>query len=438
MLDPSLAYAQERHAGESRYGSVGTLNKETSTSRVVLAPIWTAGAGALRFTWHFGSVTNLEEFGGFFLSFGRIAVDTVQADGTAGPRLDLHGDGTVNLTDLSATVSSPVSIETVRLVIRRLAPGPTVTAKVELEDAHTNKGALRFLFTPSSDQPVTVDLPVSYFAGSLDPTAVKQLAVVIERKHYGAGITNAPDGGFDLLQVALVDQDGPGLDAAALAALPATNFVRELARRDFETLWRLADVTTGACLDRTLFRDLIHWGATGWLLAALPGAVQENWITEAQAEARALKILRFADNDALWGDAPAGKLGNSRGQRYRFGGIDPAGLDGPLTGTRKLDRGDVNAVEASTIDTALFQCGAAACAGAFSNATANQVEIRTRVASLLRRTRWDELVDPDTGQFFMAWKPQRDATPPSYFTTPAPFGGCWASRDTNAQPRPDH
>lgn len=432
VLDPALAYAHERHAGESRFGSVGTLNAEPNSSQVVLAPVWQSSTGALRFTWHFGSTVNLEEFAGFFLTFGRIAVDTVQTDGTPGARLDLHGDGTVNLNHLSTNAPAPVSIEAVRLVIRRLGSGSNVTAKVELQDAHANKSAVRFIFVPTNPQPVTVTIPLSLFSGGFDRTALKQLAVVIERNHYGDNVHNALDGGFDLLQVALVDQDGPSLDAGALAALPPTNFVRELARRDFETLWRLGDAKTGACLDRTLFRDLIHWGATGWLLAGLPGAVAENWVTLAEAEDRALKILRFADNDALWGDDPTGKLGNSRGQMYRFGGIDPYALDGPLTGTRKLDLGDINAVEASTIDTALFQCGAAACAGAFTNATANQIEIRTRVTSLLRRTRWNELVDPATGQFRMAWKPQRDDTPPGYFTAPAPFGGYWASRDTNA------
>jgi hypothetical protein len=428
VLDPSLAYAHERHAGESRFGSVGTLNLDTNASQVVLAPVWQASTGALRFTWHFGSA-NVEEFGGFFLTFGRIAVDTVQIDGTAGPRLDLHSDGTVNLNDLSATAPAPVTVEAIRLVLRPFGPGPEVTAKVELEDAHASKAFQRFRFTPPSNQPLTVNLWLTNFTGLLDRAAVKQLAVVIERNHYGDGVHNDTNGGFDVLQVALADNDGPGLDAAALAALPATNFVRELARRDFETLWRLADAQTGACLDRTLFRDLLHWGATGWLLAALPGAVQEGWITLAEAEERALRIFRFADNNALWGDMPTGKLGNSRGQMYRFGGLDPTGLTGPLTGTRKLDLGNINAVEASTIDTALFQCGAAACAGAFTNTTANQVEIRTRVGSLLARTRWNELVDSVTGQFYMAWKPQRDDTPPGYFTAPAPFGGYWASRD---------
>ena len=429
VLDPSLAYAHERHVGESRFGSVGTLNAEPGTSQVVLTPVWQSSSGALRFTWHFGSIANLGEFGGFFLTFGRSAVDTVQTNGSAGARLDLHGDGTVNLDRLST--NTPVSIETIRLVIRPFGAGPQMTAKVELEDSLARKGAVRFTLTPTTNLPVTVDLPTSLFVG-FDRTALKQLAVVIERNHYGDNVHNATGGGFDVLQVALVDQDGPRLDAPALAALPPTNFVRELARRDFETLWRLSDAKSGACLDRTLFRDLLHWGATGWLLAGLPGAVGEGWIPLAEAEGRVLKILRFADNAALWGDAPAGKLGNSRGQMYRFGGIDPTALDGPLTGTRKLDLGNINAVEASTIDTALFQCGAAACAGAFTNTTANQVEIRTRVSSLLRRTRWNELVDPASGQFYMAWKPQRDDTPPGYFTAPAPFGGYWASGDTNA------
>ncbi len=140
-----------------------------------------------------------------------------------------------------------------------------------------------------------------------------------------------------------------------------------------------------------------------------------------------MKILRFLDNDAVWGDSPAGKVGNSRGLMYRFGGIDAAGLLGPLTGTRRIDLHKVNAVEASTIDTALFLMGATTCASGFPGANANQAEIRVRVDSLLRRTHWDELVEPTTRQLYMAWKPEMDVA--GGYCTPAAFGGYWASRD---------
>jgi hypothetical protein len=180
--------------------------------------------------------------------------------------------------------------------------------------------------------------------------------------------------------------------------------IAELERREFETLLRLIDAVTGASLDRTLFRDLIHRGATGWLLAALPAAVQQGWITIDNARERALRVLRFLNNDALWGDEPVGKVGNSQGLVYRFGGPDRTGLKGPLTGTRKLDVGDCNAVEASLIDTALLHWGAATLAAGFSSADLRDREIGERVSRLLNRIRWDELVNPKTGQLQLAWK----------------------------------
>ena len=96
-----------------------------------------------------------------------------------------------------------------------------------------------------------------------------------------------------------------------------------------------------------------------------------------------------------------------------------------MTGTRKIDVGNVNAVEASVIDTALFQFGAAT----FASGYAADQEIQDRVRSLLNRTLWDELVDEATGQLQLAWKPELDAAPPPLFTTPAPFGGFWATRE---------
>jgi hypothetical protein len=60
--------------------------------------------------------------------------------------------------------------------------------------------------------------------------------------------------------------------------------VAELARGDSEALMRLRDAKTGFTLDRTLFRDLAHVGATGWLLASLPAAVDQGWLSEPEAQ----------------------------------------------------------------------------------------------------------------------------------------------------------
>ena len=161
--------------------------------------------------------------------------------------------------------------------------------------------------------------------------------------------------------------------------------------------------------------------------------MQQSWLGADAARTRALTILKFVDNPALFGNDPVGKLGNSVGMMYRFGGIDPQGPAGSLTGTRKLDLNNCNSVEASVIDTALFQFGAATCAAGFNSQSAQDQEINQRVRNILNRTRWNELVDAQTGQLQLGWKPVKDTRKGSYFATPASFDGFWASHDEQGQ-----
>ena len=434
VLDPRYSYAHQRHGGECRVGGVGVAYPTNAGCNVsaTVSPVWVNDLGAerglLRFQYAFMGSSS-EEFAGVFFTFGRMGVETVTTNGTPGPDLDLHADGTFNFDRLELTGGTTSSIERIRVELRQIPPYTNLLIRAEVEDSSRAKGYLRFPFTSSNSQPMVANLPLSSFIGSFDRSAVKVLSLVVEENHWVDGVHNPKTGGFDLLKVVLVDDQGDGDDAASIVALDSRGFVMQMAWRDFETLWRLQDATTGACLDRTLFRDLLHWGATGWLLASLPFAVGQGWVTSAEAEARALKIIRFIDNDALWGDGPSGNVGNSRGMMYRFGGIDPSGLAGSLTGTRKLDLGSVNAVEASTIDTALFMMGLATCASGFDEATSCQTEIRNRATSILRRVHWNELVDPESHQFYMAWKPEED--PAGGYCTPATFGGYWASRETS-------
>lgn len=430
LLDAKYSYAAPRHAGETRHGSLGSICKYPNATSVILQPAWDAASGTargvLQFRWRFGA-PDPEEFVGFTISSGRLGIDTVLPDGTAGPQIDLHSDSNLDLCRLSLLQGTPVSIEAIRFVLRGDGRGLDLVLKIELEDKSRSKAAVRVKLPLRGTGLKTLDIPLSNFDGC-DKTAIKSLAVVVERLHVTAGIRNPDEGGFDILDVGLVDQDPVLPSVSALLQLGDRDFVAALARADFEAQWRLVNGVTGAALDRTLFADLIHWGAVGAQLATLPAAVARGWITQAEAEARALSILRFLDNDSLWGDGPAGFVGNSRGIVYRFGGIDPTGLDGPLTGTRKTDRGRVNSVECSTIDTAWLHWGILVCEAGFPASTAAQIEIRQRARALRNRTKWDEIVDPVTGQLYMAWKPASQTDGP-YFATPASFGGYWASRD---------
>jgi uncharacterized protein (TIGR03437 family) len=438
LLDARFAYAAERHAGEARLGNVGAF-PSSSRSEMRLRPVCEGSGEAnrcwLRFEYAFRDADVGEEFVAAFFGLGRTGVSTANSDCASATDLDLRQDSPFDLTDLMQNAQDDkVSIEALRLTLRPDGRNQTLTLRVELEDQNRRKKFMRVPLSPGAN-PVTLNLPLNGFRDTaptpveFDWKAVKVVTLVIEERHVVDGVSNPPEGRFDIELIGLLDENGPRLGADAIASLSGRGLVAELARRDFESLLRLTDAKTGASLDRTLFRDLIHWGATGWLLAALPAAVQQGWISADDARQRALRILRFVDNDALWGNEPIGKLGNSKGVMYRFGGIDPQGPFGPLTGARRIDVGDCNAIEASVIDTALFQFGAATCAAGFSGPDARDQEINQRVRNILNRTRWNELIDGNTGQLQLGWKPVRDTTPPGFFAAPAAFDGYWASHD---------
>lgn len=444
LLDARWVYANEEHADKTRYGTVGTESPTNAACHVDmdLAPAWVGDLGqpqgVLRFRYRFRG-PSIEEYAAIACSFGRVAVDPVKPDGQSAPSIDLHDDSTANFINLAQTRGREAPVDAIGLTLRQLPPLQRLTLRVAIEDATRRQRFVRYVWQPTNALPCRIALPLGDFNAmpGFDLTRIKTLRLVIEETHVVDRVKNPIMGGFDVLAIDLVNRTRPDCSAAALLRLSDRDFVRELARRDFESLWRIRDAATGATLDRTLFRDLIHWGSTGWLLGALPGAVEQGWVTPADAEARALSVLRFLDDDARWGDEPVGRAGNSRGVLYRFGGIDPSALNGPLTGTRKIDTNNVNSAEASTIDTALLLWGVATCGAGFSGSGSPCYEIRARAGSLLRRTHWDDLLDPSSRLFRMAWKPLRDDYEEAPYHTPAAFGGYWASCDlsgSRAQP----
>lgn len=412
VLSPAYAYATIRHTGESRYGTVGTVGA-ASTSGVFNH----SGIGALRLQYEFLNQSDLHEIAGMYLSFGRTALDVVNPDGSDAGDLILTRDGAINSTDFMQ--SDDVALDALFIRLGKVKTGGTITAKIELTDGNEAKSFVR----QEVNSGESYEFPLSSFTG-LDLTALKLISIVIEEQHNADKIFNPSAGRIDIENISLIDVNGRPADAASIATLNDRKMLLAIGRRDFESLYRLRDAKTGAVLDRTLFRDLIHYGATGWFLAALPDAVALGWISEEEAVEAALRILRFVDNEELWSNSTTGVIGNSVGILYRYGGIDPAGLNGPLTGTRKIDLDDVNAVEASVIDTALFQFGAATCASGLAKA---DPEIATRVNSILSRTNWNALVEPDSGQLYLAWKPESGKD----FEVPASFGGYWASHDAS-------
>lgn len=407
IFSPSHAYATARHAGESRYGTVGAIGTP------LIEPVFAEGnTGRLRFRFDFN--TTDDTFAGIYFSFGRTAVDVVNSDGTNAGALSLENDSTANMRDFVLT--GDVAIEYLRIALGSVQAATPITLRIELTDGNGERDFIRTDIGSGGHY----SFALSGFTG-VDLSNLKLLSLVVEELHVGDKIANPVQGSFEIDSICLSDEDGKPFDAGSIAKLGDTAMLEEIARRDFESLYRLRDAKTGMCLDRTLFRDLIHIAPTGWLLAALPAAVGRGWISEADAGEAALKILRHLDQSGLWGNAPSGMVGNSTGVMYRFLGLDPTDVYGELTGTRKIDVGNVNAVEASVIDTAIFQFGAATCAAGLGD---RFPEIQSHVESLLTRTSWGDLVDPGTGQLYLSWKPESGEG----FTAPSASGGYWASR----------
>ncbi len=441
ILDPRFAYASERHVGETRVGSVGVIAKLEDITRAETGHLCTEAARdstcSLEFRYSFNAA-DPAEFAGIFFSFGRTAIPTTFKDGTAGPEIELPKDSTFDFVDLMRSEGPmDIGIERVRFVLRPNGGRQRLNLKFEIQDSERRQLTARRELASEAAEPQTFDIRLTRFAGNINLRAVKTLAIVVEEQP--PGIDNPLLGGFVVEEVSLIDEDGPDLNAADVAGMDDREMVETLARRDFEALLRVTDAFTGASLDRTLARDLIHWGATGWLLAALPTAVELGWIDEETARAHGLRILEFLDQDERWCNLPNGCIGNGRGMIYRFGGIDARGFPFFRTGTRKIDLGNPNAVEASTIDTAILQFGAATFAAGFPEDAAALEEagiirptIQERAQTLLDRTKWTDLVDPETGQLQLAWKPLPDGPPGPLFTVPAGGRGYWATRENGA------
>ncbi len=435
VVDPRFTIAATRHEGECLFGSVGFVSRYGGATLGEMQPVpigtGTDTQSALEFSWGFQSPRK-DEFVGPFFALRRPTLDTTKPDGSAGRATRLPSSVSVNLRRFEQTGGVVRSIEVLRLRLALASGTPKCAVVTELKDASNHTGQVFFYLDPADGPTRTVDIPVSFFSrAGVNLSKAAQITLLI--KETQARFHNPASGAIRVLGIEFVDNDGSGASAAEIAALPDVDFVANLARREFETLWRLADAKTGFSWDRTLFPDLIHTGSTGWLLAALPYAVERGWVTEKAAMLRALKILRWADKRALFHNKPAGALGNSAGVFYRFLGY--RGGSHRETGTRKLDTGAINNVEASIIDTAILQYGVAMFANGTAPTTRSKKEVHRRAQSILARTQWNQLTETGTGRLFLGWKPELDATEDNgYFTTPAPFGGYFSSKDAVGTP----
>lgn len=155
-------------------------------------------------------------------------------------------------------------------------------------------------------------------------------------------------------------------------AVHESAFLDTLEERTFRYFWDLADPRTGLAPDRAPTRSFASIGATGFALTAYPIGIERGYISRKEGHARVLATLRFL-KAARQDTARAGAAGY-RGFFYHF--------VTPETGAR------FEAVELSTMDTALLLGGVLFCQSYFNHVAGDEVEIRAVAESLYVRADW--------------------------------------------------
>ncbi|MDQ4068700.1 MAG: hypothetical protein M3203_04370, partial [Actinomycetota bacterium] len=163
--------------------------------------------------------------------------------------------------------------------------------------------------------------------------------------------------------------------------------------------------------DRSTFADLLTVGGVGFALPTYAIAAQRSWITRSDAIARTLPTLRLLGDSSLFGPQPTGTVGY-RGFFNHFFGIDgrrKRNFDHPSTVAHE----GLNAVELSTIDTALALMGVLAAQSYFSGASADESEIRRLAQEIFDRVDWPFMLAGNQ-QFFLGWLPNEPRQGPPF------------------------
>lgn len=153
----------------------------------------------------------------------------------------------------------------------------------------------------------------------------------------------------------------------------------EISRAAFLFFVREADPESGLVRDKTGV-DYCSAASVGFGLAALPIAAERSWTSRQDAETGALRALRtLARSSAHHDGVFCHYIDLQTGRPTRLGYEQAA----------------------STIDTALLMAGVITAGQYFSGECAKLAD------ELFARVNWRRFLNPETGQVYMAWQPQR-------------------------------
>ncbi|MFL7870049.1 MAG: glucoamylase family protein [Anaerolineales bacterium] len=244
----------------------------------------------------------------------------------------------------------------------------------------------------------------------LDIHRAKELVFVIENANVADGIDNPEIGTIDFYNIWFTlnqseveppdDQEALDLEARRAYQYFHDWTSRKPASRDLPQ-------------DRSTFADLLTAGGVGFALPAHIVAIDQGWITRQEAAEKVVNVLRVLDDEEAFGAERIGRIGY-KGWFYHFWGID---------GRRKLNfdfeetpiNESLNTVELSTIDTSLALMGVLAVQSFFDDPyNFIETEIRNRAQSIYDRVDWNFMLEKESQQFYLGWKPNEDYEGPEF------------------------
>jgi len=172
------------------------------------------------------------------------------------------------------------------------------------------------------------------------------------------------------------------------------SLLTDIHRRTFNFFWESANPANGLSADNWPGPNFCSIAATGFALTAYCIGDRSGYIRREEATQRVVTTLRTFWNGPQ-GPEPRGNIGY-KGFFYHF-------LE--MYGAGQYGGGRIRNVELSSVDTALFLCGALTAAAYFDGDSAVEAEIRELALKIYDRVDWTFMMR-DNGLVSMGWHPE--------------------------------
>lgn len=409
-------------------GNVGEINKagilygQRNLECAVGDSCW------LHFNWDFRISADQEAFTGIFMSLFGLTDTESTFDGQTVERV-MFPEHILDLDDIDGALNTPYGSRSLLGLGVELSYSGTDTLdlRIELKDVQDG-GRFTRLRIPGSTLPRTYSWnfrdsqSYSSIGQGLDIHRTKTLTFVIERNNFSANIHSPEQGSINIHQIWFTtEQDDiepqDDQELLDLQALRAYQYFFDWSSRKPNS----SDIPQ----DRSTFGDLLTVGGIGFALPAHIIAVERNWITRNEATTRVLNVLCILDSASAFGYEKIARIGY-QGWFYHFLGIDgrrKLNYDFPAT---QRDE-SLNTVELSTIDTGIALMGILAAQSYFnSESLQDEIDIRHLAQSIYDRVNWPFMLEPESQQFYLGWKPIENRDGPSFEVRDADGNGSYS------------